>query len=75
MATSIQDVETAALDLSAEDRAELAQRLLSSLDRDPEVAAAWNEEICQRVADLEAGRVTTIPAEEVFAKARLRSTC
>ncbi len=74
MATSIQDVKAAALDLSAEDRAELAQRLLSSLDRDPEVEAAWNEEIRQRVAELEAGTVTTIPAEEVFAKARLRST-
>ena len=39
MATSIQDVESAALGLSAKDRAELAQRLLSSLDRDPEVEA------------------------------------
>ena len=74
MATSIQDVESAALGLSAKDRAELAQRLLSSLDRDPEVEAAWNEEIRERVADLESGRVATIPAEEVFAKARLRST-
>lgn len=74
MATSIQDVKAAALDLSAEDRAELAQRLLSSLDRDPEVEAAWNEEIRRRIADLEAGRMTTIPAEEVFAEARLRST-
>ncbi len=53
MATSIQDVEAAALDLPAEDRAELAQRLLSSLDRDPEVEAAWDEEIRRRIADLE----------------------
>lgn len=38
--------------------------------RDLEVDAAWDEEIKRRVADLEAGLVETLPAEEVVAEAR-----
>ncbi len=37
--------------------------------RDLEVDAAWDEEIKRLVADLEAGLVETLPAEEVFAEA------
>ena len=70
MPSSLQSVEAAALELSQEERAQLAQRLLASLPRDLEVGAAWDEEIKRRVADLEAGLVETIPAEEVFAEAR-----
>jgi Putative addiction module component len=29
-----------------------------------EVEAAWNDEIAQRIADIDSGRVKTIPAEE-----------
>lgn len=65
-------LEDAALDLPSEERADLAQRLLASLDRDPEVEAAWDEEIRRRLADLEAGRVKSISAEEVFAEIRRR---
>ena len=70
MASSLQVVEAAALELSSEERAQLAQRLLSSLARDPEVEAAWDAEIRRRVAELESGAMDTIPAEEVFAEAR-----
>ena len=72
MASSLHAVEAAALELSPEERAQLAQRLLSSLVRDPEIEAAWDAEIRRRVADLESGVVTSIPADEVFAEARRR---
>lgn len=72
MASSLQEVETAALELSPEERAQLAQRLLDSLARDPEVDAAWDAEIRRRVAKLESGAMDTTPAEEVFAEARRR---
>ena len=72
MASSLEAVEAAALELSPEERAQLAQRLLSSLPRDPEAEAAWDAEIRRRVAELESGAMNTIPAEEVFAEARHR---
>ncbi len=72
MASSLQAVEAAALELSPEERAQLAQRLLSSLARPPEVEAAWDAEIRRRVAELESGAMNTIAAEEVFAEARRR---
>ena len=72
MSSSLHAVEVAALELSSEDRAQLAQRLLDSLPRDQEVEAAWDEEIHRRVAELEAGTMKTVPAPEVFAEARSR---
>ena len=50
------------------DRARLAQLLLASLEgRDPGAAAAWDEEIDRRSADLASGTVAGIPAAQVFA--------
>ena len=72
MSESLHAVEAAALELSPEDRARLAQRLLDSLPRDQGVEAAWDEEIKRRVAELEAGTMVTVPASEVFAEARRR---
>jgi len=72
MPTSISDIEAAALDLPAGERAQLAQRLLASLERDPAVEAAWDAEIQRRIEEFEAGRMESIPAAEVFAEARRR---
>ena len=72
MSSTLQSVESAALELSPEERAQLAQRLLSSLPRDPYVQSAWDAEIRRRVAALEAGEMGSVPAEEVFAEARQR---
>jgi putative addiction module component (TIGR02574 family) len=56
-----------AAELSERDRATLAGLLIESLEADPEpdVEAAWSDEIKRRVADLDAGNVETIPWEEV----------
>jgi len=72
MSTSLRDIEAAALALPDEQRAQLAQRLYASLDRDPDIEAAWADEIRRRVADLEAGLVETIPAEQALAEVRWR---
>ena len=47
----------------ADERGELAARLLESLDidTDPDAADAWDEEIRTRLEDVRAGRVTPIP--------------
>ena len=59
-------------ELSKEDRAELAFRLLESLEEpaDPDWESAWAEELQQRVHSIEQGAVAGIPAEEVLAKLR-----
>ena len=72
MSSSLHALEAAALLLPPEERAKLAERLIASLDRDPEIAAAWDEEIMRRIAELDAGRLESIPAEEVLAEARAR---
>lgn len=58
--------------LTVEERAQLAQELLESVEResDPEVQAAWAAEIASRIAKYERCEATLIPAEEVFAAAR-----
>ena len=72
MSSSVRALEAAALLLPPEERAKLAQRLMSSLDRDPDVKAAWDEEIVRRVEAFQAGLYEEIPAEQVFAEARAR---
>jgi putative addiction module component (TIGR02574 family) len=58
--------------LAPEDRARLAEELLASLeaDRDPQVDAAWDEELRRRIAEVESGAVKLVPADEVFARVR-----
>ncbi len=69
---TFQDVQTAALQLSETRRAELAQRLLHSLEarHEADVEQAWAEEAERRLRDLRAHPEHGIPAEEVFAELR-----
>jgi putative addiction module component (TIGR02574 family) len=53
-----------ALRLSDADRAELAARLIDSLDPDADAEAAWGEEVQRRLDDLEQGRVRSVPWTE-----------
>lgn len=71
MAALLKDIENQALQLTPQERSKLIQCLIASLegpaqDTPEEIAKAWDEEIAQRVADMEAGRTQWIPAEEVF---------
>ena len=63
-----------ALMLSARDRASMAHELLSSLESlsEAEVEQLWVEEALRRSAELDAGLVETIPADQVVAEARAR---
>lgn len=58
--------------LALEERAQLAQELLESVERevDPEVQAAWESEIASRIAKYERGEAKLIPAADVFEAAR-----
>lgn len=66
MATTREQLEAEARRLPREERARLAEALISSLDEEAEIERAWSEEIRRRLGELESGSVSTVPAEEVF---------
>ena len=73
MTAILKELEGQALQLSQKERIALIDRLIISLEGEPEdtpeaIARAWDEEIARRVADMEAGRTEWVPAEEVFQK-------
>lgn len=69
MSTLLDELSKKAQTLTVEERAQLAQELLESVEReaDPDVQAAWEAEIASRIAKYERGEAKLIPAEEVFA--------
>lgn len=71
MVKLIDELAEKARALAPEDRVRLAEELLATVqDTDDEVEAAWDEEIRRRIAEIDAGTVRLIPAEEVFAEVR-----
>lgn len=76
MAHSLPEIEKDALRLPAEDRARLALRLLSSLEKTTEspeeTEKLWIAEAERRFQELRDGVVQGIPAKEVFAELRTK---
>ena len=72
MPTSVEEIASQAIRLSAEDRARLADLLLASLpdEEDPEVDAAWDQEIRRRVSAVESGTARLVSGADVHAQAR-----
>jgi len=72
MVTNFKEIENSALKLDEKHRAELAKRLLLSLEDqiDEDIEQAWIDEINRRSKEVESGQVTLIPAEQVIEKAR-----
>ena len=66
------EFEAQALKLPRRERARLAQRLISSLEHeeDAEVESLWLAEAERRLAELESGKVSAIPAEKIIQRAR-----
>ncbi|MBU2591400.1 MAG: addiction module protein [Nitrospinota bacterium] len=71
MSNLLKKIEDEVLKLSQEERASLADHLLSSLDEEllVDVDAAWIAEAEQRYQGYKDGNRPGIPAEEVFAEA------
>jgi hypothetical protein len=71
---TLQEIIESALQLPWEDRERILKALRESLidesiDHGPEepadeVEAAWSDEIARRIADIDSGRVKTIPSDE-----------
>ena len=72
MAKPTRELESKALKLSPRKRARLAQRLISSLERevDADAEKLWRQEAERRLGEIKSGNVAGIPAEKVIRKAR-----
>ena len=71
---TIQQVETEALKLQPKARAELAEKLLKSLEdlSEDEIQQLWAAEAIRRDAEIDSGAASMRDAEDVFRDARAR---
>ncbi len=68
MSSTVEALEAEALQLPEADRARLIERLIASLDADPDVEEAWAAEVERRHAEVESGKVSLRPGPEALAK-------
>jgi putative addiction module component (TIGR02574 family) len=73
----LKKLEADLLALPLDSRASLARALIESLEEtaDENAEALWFDEIRRRDADLQSGRATARPVEEVLREARERLRC
>jgi putative addiction module component (TIGR02574 family) len=72
MSTNLEALEAEVLQLAPVERTHLLERLIASLDSDPEVERAWEREADRREAELESGSIAAVPGEEAIARLRTR---
>jgi len=65
---TVETLEAAALRLPPGERARLIERLITSLDVDPEVEEAWAAEVERRQAEIDSGTASLLPGPESLAK-------
>jgi len=72
MMTDFNEIENSALELDEKHRAELAKRLIKSLDEhvDEGIEQAWIDEVRRRKEEIKSGKVTPVPGEQVHKEAR-----
>ena len=72
MITYYKEIQHSALKLDENHRAELAKKLIDSLDEriDDDIEQAWIDEIKRRKAEIKSGKVTPISGQEVHKAAR-----
>ena len=65
-------LEAEVLKLAPAERTRLLERLIASLDIDPEIEAAWDQGADRREADLASGAACTVLGHEAIARPRGR---
>ncbi|HEY6896496.1 MAG TPA: addiction module protein [Rhodocyclaceae bacterium] len=68
MSLTVEVLEAEALSLSVADRSRLVEKLIVSLDAEPDVEAAWAAEVERRHAEIENGAVSLLPGAETLAR-------
>jgi len=69
---TVDQLEQEVLKLPAEQRARLAERIISSLDEEAEIERAWLAEVRRRDTELDTGEVAGIPLQDALASVRSR---
>lgn len=72
MNTNLEVLEAEVLKLAQVDRSHLIERLIASLDIDPEVEEAWAREADRRDAELGSGLSVAVPGQEAIARLRAK---
>lgn len=74
VSTNLEVLEAEVLQLPPVERSRLLERLIASLDSDPEVENAWEREADRREAELESGSISAVSGQEAIARLRARLT-
>ena len=69
---TVETLEVAALQLSSADRARLVDRLIATLDADPEVEEAWAAEVERRQSEIENGTISLLQGAQSLAKRKVQ---
>lgn len=72
MNTSLEVLEAEVLQLGPVDRSHLLERLIASLDSDPEIEDAWEREADRREAELDSGLIVAVSGQEAVVRLRAR---
>lgn len=72
MSTNLELLEAEVLQLAPVERSHLLERLIASLDSDPEVEEAWEQEADRREAELESDLIAAVPGQEAITRLRAR---
>lgn len=72
MSINLEVLEAEVLQLPHLERSHLLERLIVSLDLDPEVEESWEREADRREAELESGSISAISGQEAIARLRAR---
>lgn len=72
MPIPIEVLEAEALSLPQADRSRLIDRLIASLEKDPEWEAAWADEADRREARIARGESSWVPGDEAVARIRAK---
>ena len=72
MSMTLEALETEVFRLSPSDRSRLLEHLISRLDEDEEMEAAWDSVAAQREAQIDSGTAALIPFEVAIARLESR---
>jgi len=70
MSATVEELEAEALSLPSAQRARLVEKLIASLDSEPDIENAWAAEVERRHAEIESGSVSLRSGPETLARLR-----
>ena len=74
MSATVEELETEVLALPAAQRAHLVEKLIASLDVEPDVENAWAEEVEKRQGEIESGTVMLLRGPAALSRLRAEFT-